>query len=150
MYIPCSLSEFSFYEFDDQCKWDVNDFQKWYDRSSNCQTKPASNFSWNYWRLIEIKPIHTAWIGIWMTKRPGVTSDNGFIQKLTRVSLTGTFHDLLAKLRICCYGSTTTFIVKNAILKPKLNGLMYFELWFYFAFKSKQKWNQQIINKKKF
>ena len=69
---------------------------------------------------------------------------------MTRVSLTGTFHDLLAKLRICCYGSTTTFIVKNAILKPKLNGLMYFELWFYFAFKSKQKWNQQIINKKKF
>ena len=71
-------------------------------------------------------------------------------QGLTRVSLTGAFHDLLAKLRICCYGSTTTFIVKNAILKPKLNGLMYFELWFYFAFKSKQKWNQQIINKKKF
>ena len=28
--------------------------------------------------------------------------------------------------------------------------LIYFELWFYFAFKSKQKWNQQIINKKKF
>ena len=28
--------------------------------------------------------------------------------------------------------------------------LMYLELWFYFAFKSKQKWNQQIINKKKF
>ena len=28
--------------------------------------------------------------------------------------------------------------------------LMYFELWFYFAFKWKQKWNQQIINKKKF
>ena len=69
---------------------------------------------------------------------------------MTRVSLTGAFHDLLAKLRICCYGSTTTFIVKNAILKPKLNGLMYFELWFYFAFKSKQKWNQQSINKKKF
>ena len=60
-------------------------------------------------------------------------------QGLTRVSLTGAFHDLLAKLRICCYGSTTTFIVKNAILKPKLNGLMYFKLWFYFAFRSKQK-----------
>ena len=28
--------------------------------------------------------------------------------------------------------------------------LIYFYLWFYFAFKSKQKWNQQIINKKKF
>ena len=25
--------------------------------------------------------IHTAWIGIWMTKRPGATSDNGFIFK---------------------------------------------------------------------
>ena len=24
---------------------------------------------------------HTAWIGIWMTKRPGATSDNGFILK---------------------------------------------------------------------
>ena len=24
---------------------------------------------------------HTAWIGIWMTKRPGATSDNGFIFK---------------------------------------------------------------------
>ena len=26
--------------------------------------------------------IHTAWIGIWMTKRPGTRSDNGFIPKI--------------------------------------------------------------------
>ena len=28
-----------------------------------------------------LSSLHTAWIGIWMTKRPGATSDNGFIFK---------------------------------------------------------------------
>ena len=35
------------------------------------------------------------------------------IQKLTRVSLPIRFTKLLAKMRICCYCSTTTFFVKN-------------------------------------
>ena len=30
--------------------------------------------------------IHTAWIGIWMTKRPGATSDNGFIFKKININ----------------------------------------------------------------
>ena len=40
-------------------------------------------FSQKFHRLVltDGKGIHTAWIGIWMTKRPGATSDNGFILK---------------------------------------------------------------------
>ena len=32
-----------------------------------------------FWGIV----IHTAWIGIWMTKRPGATSDSGFILTLS-------------------------------------------------------------------
>ena len=43
---------------------------------------------------------------------------NSHAQGLTRVSLTGTFHDLLTKLRICCHGPPTTFIFENVKKMP--------------------------------
>ena len=57
---------------------------------TNCAILVVNAYSYLSKRNLsmEKKVQHTAWIGIWITKRPGATSDNGFILEKKNKKLT--------------------------------------------------------------